>query len=285
MDIQPRAETDLLARFDGFPPRNDELQTFLVRAIKAIKTGRPESRQSRLSAGQERCRRYQGSACRRPAAMLLAPVRRRMPMTRLRTVAMTPRGRPPTTSPRPILLAVSDNGPQMRVGLRPASPWRCARSRNTSADPVPRPTRPGSRASTATSRSTTHTCSPSATPAPLRAELAVTRAPLQRRPAPPRHRLRHPRQRTPKDEVKPSARPARPASSKPDYTGLPPHRQATTHSTHPGPRRCWLIQRQSASRSQKHVSLYGFEGIASAASAESEVLMLGSWLDVVLRRR
>jgi putative transposase len=52
---------------------------------------------------------------------------------------------------RPILLAVSDNGPQMTSGSTRDS-WRCARSPSTSAALAPRPTRPGSRASTGTSR-------------------------------------------------------------------------------------------------------------------------------------
>ena len=46
---------------------------------------------------------------------------------------------------RPVLLAVSDNGPQMTSG-RPGSSWRCAQSPSTSAAPAARRTRRGSRA-------------------------------------------------------------------------------------------------------------------------------------------
>jgi putative transposase len=52
----------------------------------------------------------------------------------------------------PVLLAVSDNGPQMTScsTRESASSWRCARSRNTSAGPARPPIRPGSRACSAT---------------------------------------------------------------------------------------------------------------------------------------
>ena len=43
----------------------------------------------------------------------------------------------------PILLAVSDHGPQIRPA-RPGSSWPSARSPDTSAGPAPPPTRPGS---------------------------------------------------------------------------------------------------------------------------------------------
>jgi hypothetical protein len=64
---------------------------------------------------------------------------------------------------RPLLLAVSDNGPQMTSGP-PASSWRCARSPSTSGARAPRPTRPGSRACSATSRPTGPTSTRSPTP-------------------------------------------------------------------------------------------------------------------------
>ncbi len=74
---------------------------------------------------------------------------------------------------RPVLLAVSDNGPQMTSRARRASSWRCARSRSTSGGPAHPPTRPGSRACSATSRPTGRTCERIRDPAVLRAELAV----------------------------------------------------------------------------------------------------------------
>ena len=63
---------------------------------------------------------------------------------------------------RPILLAVSDHGPQMPPDP-PGSSSPCARSPHTSAGPAPPPTRPGSKAWSGTSRPTTHPCSRSTT--------------------------------------------------------------------------------------------------------------------------
>jgi putative transposase len=76
---------------------------------------------------------------------------------------------------RPILLPEVICGPLSLTAGRPASSWRCARSRSTSADPAPRQTRPGSRACSATSRTDWPHLDAITDPAVLRAELAVVR--------------------------------------------------------------------------------------------------------------
>ena len=64
----------------------------------------------------------------------------------------------------PILLALSDNGPQMRAGTTREF-WASAPSRPASAGPAPRLTRPGSRPSSGTSRPSGPTSRRSPTPA------------------------------------------------------------------------------------------------------------------------
>jgi hypothetical protein len=74
---------------------------------------------------------------------------------------------------QPVLLAVSDNGPQMTSGSTRECSWRCTRSRRASAGPASRPTRHRSRASSATS-STSGLTSPTS---PSRAILTASWAP------------------------------------------------------------------------------------------------------------
>jgi transposase InsO family protein len=76
---------------------------------------------------------------------------------------------------RPILLAVSDNGPQMTSGSTRECSWRCARSRNTSAGPAPRPTQAWIESLFSHIKADWPHLDAIANPAVLRAELAVVR--------------------------------------------------------------------------------------------------------------
>jgi transposase InsO family protein len=152
---------------------------------------------------------------------------------------------------RAILLTVSDNGPQMTSGStreflamcaitqhfgRPATPthqaWIESLNRHLKAE-YPHLLAIGD-------------------PATLRAELKITRAHYNGSDCTPASATSARTMNT-RGGVKPSARPARPASKPFASAGLPGI--ATTGKLHPpGPRRCWLIERESASLTQTHVT-------------------------------
>jgi putative transposase len=75
---------------------------------------------------------------------------------------------------RPVLLALSDNGPQM-TRARPGSSWPCAPSTSTSAGPAPRPTRPGPGSLFGHVKAEWPHLNQIRDPAVLRAELALVR--------------------------------------------------------------------------------------------------------------
>jgi hypothetical protein len=77
---------------------------------------------------------------------------------------------------------------------------------------------------------------------------------LEFRPLARRHRIRHPQRRTRRKRRSHSqSTTGRPRTGPATPTCSPPARPAD--STHPGPRRCWLMQRESLSRSQIQVSV------------------------------
>jgi putative transposase len=154
---------------------------------------------------------------------------------------------------RPILLAVSDNGPQMTSGSTREFMALCAIAQHFG--------RPGTPTDQAWIESLNghvkidypHLLAIRDPRHPAR-RTHRHQSPLQRRPAPSRNRLRHPRRRTPRTRRNhPQGPPGRPRASPTTPACHPPTTPAD--STHPGPRRCWLIQRESASRSQKHVTV------------------------------
>ncbi|HET9871897.1 MAG TPA: hypothetical protein VFP89_04785 [Propionibacteriaceae bacterium] len=116
---------------------------------------------------------------------------------------------------RPILLAVSDNGPQMTSGSTREFLAMCAIAQHFGRPGTPPPTRPGSKASTGTSRPSTHTSSRSATRRPCEPSSAssatTTTTPSGCTPA---SATSPPTTNTPA-AAKPSAKPAKPASKPP----------------------------------------------------------------------
>ena len=137
----------------------------------------------------------------------------------------------------------SDNGPQMTSG-RPASSWRCAPSPSTSGVPARRPTRRGSRASTATSRPSTPTSSDH------RPRRAAGRA---RRDPPPLERVRlHAGIGTSRQTTSTRAGPRHPqGAGSGSRRHAPPHHvpsKARPAATRPGTPRCRLIKRGSLSQ-------------------------------------
>ena len=120
---------------------------------------------------------------------------------------------------RPILLAVSDNGPQMTSGSTREFMAPCAIAQHFGRPGTP-PTRPGSSRSTAPSRLRTRTCWPSKT-RPRYAELAVTRQHYNTVRLHAGIGYVTPTTNT-KAAARRSARPAKPAWNKPDYDALQP---------------------------------------------------------------
>ena len=153
---------------------------------------------------------------------------------------------------RPILLAVSDNGPQMTSGSTREFMALCAIA--PALRPARHPDRPGvDRELFGHIKAECPHLSAISDPAVLRAELAVVRDPLQRRPAARRHRLRHPHD---EHEGRGSAiRKAREAGLEAArLRRLTYHRNQHEQTTQPETRRCWLIETGSLSRSRKQVT-------------------------------
>jgi putative transposase len=153
---------------------------------------------------------------------------------------------------RPILLAISDNGPQMTSGSTREFMALMAIAQHFG--------RPGTPTDQAWIESLFgHGQSRMAPPAqdrrPGRTARRVRHHPeaLQRHPAPCRHRLRHPRRRTPRTRARhPQSPTGRPRSRPPPTPHLPS--AATSAPTRPETQRCWLIRSGSLSRSRTQVT-------------------------------
>ncbi len=156
---------------------------------------------------------------------------------------------------RPILLAVSDNGPQMTSGSTREFMAMCAIAQHFA---TPRHTnRPGlDRKPHPTPQGRIPTPARHPRPGHPARRAGNRQGALQRSQAPPGHRVCLPPRRARR------TRPSHPQSPPGRARNLPPTPAclappAPAGSTHPGARRCWLTERQGASLSQTHVSVSG----------------------------
>ena len=160
--------------------------------------------------------------------------------------------RPSTTRRRPILLAVSDNGPQMTSGSTREFMALCAIAQHFG-----RPGTPTDQAWIESFNGHLKAENPhlEAHHRPGRAAGRARRHPpaLERRPAPRRDRLRHARRRARRTRARHPQGPRSRARIGTSPTARLPSKSAPA-ATRPGTPRCRLIEPGSLSRSQKHVS-------------------------------